>query len=162
MTKDTHRMHRAPLVAERVRATRGQGFAFIPNRFLLGGFFAKLGHDELLLYVLLVLVSDRNGMSWYHFDKLCALLQMPVERYLRARNSLIEMDLIAFDGTRFQVLELPAEPIERTELLRTAEQMDLKDAATVRVLIRDSLRQADAAREGHGYSPDRGEPDEER
>jgi len=157
MTK-TQRLHRPPLVPERVRVIRGQGFAFLPNRFLQGGFFAELGHDELLLYVLLVLVGDRNGMSYYHFDKLCSLLQMPVERYVQARNSLIEMDLIAFDGTRFQVLELPAEPVERTELLRTAEQMERKDAATVRVLIRDSLRQADAARVGDGH----GDSDEER
>ena len=101
-------------------------------------------------------------MSFYHFDKLCSLLEMPVERYLRARNSLIEMDLIAFDGTHFQVLELPVEPVERSELLSTAEQMELKDAATVRVLIRDSLRQADAAREGNGPRLHQGDADEKR
>jgi len=159
MPKTTSWICRPPLVPERVRAIRGQGFAFIPNRFLLEGFFAELSHDELLLYLLLVLAGNRSGMSYYHFEKLCSLLQMPVERYLRARDSLIEMDLIAFDGTRFQVLELPAEPVCRSELLHTAEQLEREDPATVRVLIRDSLRQAQALR-GESYRGD--DNDDER
>ena len=54
MTKTTQRIHRPPLVAERIRSIRGQGFAFIPNRFLLD-FFAELG--RMVLYVLLVLAG---------------------------------------------------------------------------------------------------------
>jgi hypothetical protein len=44
-----------------------------------------------------------------------------VDRYVAARNALIEKDLIAFDGTIFQVLELPAAPpgsTSATELKR--------------------------------------------
>jgi hypothetical protein len=162
MAKTTQRIFRPPLIPERVRSIRGQGFAFIPNRFLLDGFFAELDQDELLLYLLLVLVGDRNGLSYYHFDKLCSLLDMPVERYLRARNSLIEMDLLAFDGTRFQVLELPEEPVARAVLLRTTEQMQLDDEATVRLAIRQSLRQADAARGGCGNDLEHGDSDDEQ
>jgi len=33
---------------------------------------------------------------------------MTADQYIEARNSLIEKDLIAFDGTLFQVLGLPA------------------------------------------------------
>jgi hypothetical protein len=64
----TSRICRPPLVPERVRAIRGQGFAFIPNRFLLEGFFAELSHDEMLLYLLLVLASDRSGMSGFRLN----------------------------------------------------------------------------------------------
>jgi len=35
---------------------------------------------------------------------------MILEQYLDARNALIDKDLIAFDGTRFQVLFLPMSP----------------------------------------------------
>ncbi|MBW2736570.1 MAG: hypothetical protein JRH20_29635 [Deltaproteobacteria bacterium] len=119
----------------------------MPNRFLLDGFFAELEHDELLLYLLLVLAGDRNGMSYYHYDKLCSLLEMPVERYLRARNNLMAMELLAFDGTRFQVLELPAEPAVRSRLLTTDEDLERDDAATVRTLLQESLRQADDERD---------------
>lgn len=103
------------------------------------GFFAALNTDELLLYFLLVLAGDRNGMSHYHYDTLCALLRMPVEQYLSARNSLIQKDLIAFDGTRFQVLELPATP-SAPKALRTAEELESDDDATVRCLIERSLQ----------------------
>ena len=146
MTKPRRRILRPPLIPERVRFIGGQGFSFFPNRFLLNGFFAALEHDELLLYFLLVLAGDRNGMSWYHYDKLCSLLGMQVERYLRARNSLIEKDLVAFDGTRFQVLELPAELPAASTPLRTAEELERDDAATVSALIGESLRRADAER----------------
>ena len=140
MTKTARRINRPPLVPERVRSIGGQGFAFVPNRFLLDGFFAALDPDELRLYFLLVLAGDRNGVSFYHYDSLCSLLQIRVERYLRARNDLIEKDLSAFDGTRFQVLELPAKPPAARQPLRTPEEFEADDPATVRLLLGESLR----------------------
>lgn len=35
------------------------------------------------------------------------LLELSIDEYMASRNSLIEKDLIAFDGTLFQVLSLP-------------------------------------------------------
>ncbi|MFH0900266.1 MAG: hypothetical protein V2A73_06530, partial [Pseudomonadota bacterium] len=49
----------------------------------------------------------------YHHGSLCSFLELPVEQYLAARNALIDKDLIAFDGARFQVLSLPDHPHER-------------------------------------------------
>ena len=94
------------LVAERVRRIDG-GFSFIPHRFVLDGFLAALSQKELLLYLFLVLVSDRNGLSFYSYDSICTLLELSFDEYIESRNSLIEKDLIAFDGTLFQVLSLP-------------------------------------------------------
>jgi hypothetical protein len=140
MSTTRRRIQRPPLVPDRVRAIGGGGFAFVPNRFLMDGFFASLGADELLLYFLLVLAADRNGVSYYHYDTLCELLQMPPERYLRARNRLIEGDLLAFDGTRFQVLSLPEVPLPATtRLLSTADDLEADDAATIRSMIRRTL-----------------------
>jgi hypothetical protein len=102
---------RAPIVPERVRAIGCDGFAFVPNRFLRDGFFAELSSGERGLYFLLVLAGDRRGMSYYHYDTICSLLTMPLEDYVAARDALIAKDLIAFDGTRFQVLTLPARPV---------------------------------------------------
>jgi hypothetical protein len=86
------------------------GFAFIPHRFLTGGFVSALGSDELLLYLFLVLAADRYGLSFYGYDKICSLLEMDLDRYIEARGGLIRQDLIAFDGTLFQVLSLPPAP----------------------------------------------------
>ena len=91
---------------ERVRRIDG-GFSFIPHRFLLEGFLASLNQKQLLLYVFLALASDRNGLSFYSYDNICTLLQLNLDEYILARNALIEKDLIAFDGTLFQVLSLP-------------------------------------------------------
>jgi len=128
-----------PIVADRVRKIGKDGFAFIPNRFLHGGFFAALQADELLLYFLLVVAGNRRGLSFYHYDSLCDLLRWPVERYLSARNSLIENDLIAFDGTRFQVLELPDNPPAPCAALTDEASLEDHDPATIRALIRGSL-----------------------
>jgi len=87
-----------------------RGFSFIPHRFLTEGFLASLDQRELLLYFFLVLVSDRHGLSFYSDEAICSLLQLSVDDYILARDALIEKDLIAFDGTLFQVLDLPAKP----------------------------------------------------
>ena len=91
---------------KRVRKING-GFSFIPHRFVLDGFLAALGQKELLLYLFLVIVSDRNGVSFYSYDRICTLLALNLDEYMATRNSLIEKDLVAFDGTLFQVLDLP-------------------------------------------------------
>ncbi len=95
---------------ERVRCIDG-GFSFIPHRFLLEGFLASLNQKELLLYLFLVLASDRNGLSYYSYDRICMLMQFNLDEYIAARDGLIEKDLIAFDGSLFQVLSLPANPV---------------------------------------------------
>jgi hypothetical protein len=98
------------LVAERVRAIEGW-FSFIPHRFLTGGFLSSLNPNELLLYFFLVLAGDRNGLSFYSYDRICTLLQLSLEQYIQARDGLMKKDLIAFDGTLFQVLSLPTTPV---------------------------------------------------
>ena len=99
------------LQPNRVRRIDG-GFSFIPHRFLTDGFLASLSQMEILLYLFLVLVSDRYGLSFYSYDAICSFLQISLDQYIEARDSLIRKDLIAFDGTLFQVLELPKQPVE--------------------------------------------------
>jgi hypothetical protein len=94
------------LNAQRIRRIDG-GFSFIPHRFLTDGFLSALDPHQLLLYFFLVLAGDRNGLSFYSYDSICSLLQMSMDQYLQARDGLIEKDLIDFDGTIFQVLDLP-------------------------------------------------------
>ena len=96
---------------QRVRRIEG-GFSFIPHRFLTDGFLKALSQQELLLYIFLVLAADRYGLSFYSYDRICSLLRMSLEQYTAARDGLIEKDLIAFDGTLYQVLSLPASPAQ--------------------------------------------------
>jgi hypothetical protein len=127
------------LIAERVRRITGS-FAFIEHRFLRGGFWRDLGRHELLLYFFLVMVSDRHGLSYYSYDNICSMLLLQVDEYIQARDSLITKDLIAFDGTFFQVLSLPERPVRSPpELLSSRKEMTQKDPATVAEIIKKSL-----------------------
>ena len=57
-----------------------------------------------------------------------------------ATENLLDLDLIAFDGRRFQVLDLPARLVPRaSRSLRTREDLEDHDPLTIRGLIRDSL-----------------------
>lgn len=132
-------IHKKPLIPQRLRSIQG-GFAYIEHRFLRDGFFGSLSHNELLLYLLLVLVSDRHGLSFYGYDKLCSLLGLNLDDYLEARDRLIQKDLIAFDGALFQVLSLPQRPESPlSSILRTPANMERKDPATIDNICRKAF-----------------------
>ena len=132
-------IEKQPLCPDRRRRIIGS-FAFLEHRFLRDGFWSRLTQHECLLYVFLVLVADRNGLSYYGYDKICTLLRFTLDDYLVARNGLIEKDLIAFDGHLFQVLSLPNQPVQvATSSLSTPQQMKHGDPATIRQMIRQSL-----------------------
>lgn len=118
---------------ERVRHISGS-FSFIPHRFLTDGFLNSLTQPEILLYLFLVLVSDRHGLSYYAYDSICSHLQFGIDDYIEARDSLITKDLIAFDGTVFQVLDLPEKPANHPPRESTH--------AGIAQLIRKSLKEA--------------------
>lgn len=132
---------RQTIVADRVRRIAGS-FAFIEHRFLRQGFWTGLSHHALLLYFFLVLVADRRGISFYGYDRICSLLGLVLDEYLQARDELIEEDLIAFDGRRFQVLSLPERPRrkEPPPALVNREDMQCYDYATIKQLIDRDLR----------------------
>ncbi len=136
--RDRH-PQRNPVRPDRVRRIDG-GFAFVPNRFLHGGFFASLSDAERSLYLFLVLAGDRDGVSFYAYDRICSVLEITPDDYVIVRNALIERDLIAFDGTRFQVLSLPPKPVTRSRPpLQSRDDLERDDPATIRQVIRSSL-----------------------
>ena len=95
------------LAPDRVRRP-GNGFAFIPHRFLTDGFFQSLSRHELALYLFLVLAADKNGLSFYGDKTIQAILGLKDNEYVFTRSSLIHKNFILYDGTLFQVLSLPS------------------------------------------------------
>lgn len=129
-------INRNPLVSNRIRKIDGS-FAWISHTFLRRGFFTSLTQNELLLYFFLVLVADRQGLSYYNYDKICSLLCFSVDDYIVVRDQLIEKDLIAFDGNFFQVLSLPQITVNQSaKLLKNQDDMETFDPATIRQIIR--------------------------
>ena len=133
-------IERTPIISARRRSIKGGSFAFIEHRFLRGGFWTSLSQQELLLYLLLVLVADRNGLSFYGYDKICSLLRITVDEYIPARDGLLDKDLITFDGSLFQVLILPDKPVFMgSRPLVNQEDMECHDPATIHRIIREGL-----------------------
>jgi hypothetical protein len=127
------------LDANRIRRIDG-GFSFIPHRFLTAGFLASLQPQELMLYVFLVLAADRHGLSYYSYDRICSLLHMSVEQYIAARDGLIEKDLIAFDGTLFQVLSLPSGPRQRSSTPCIGQRHESQTPAAIGAIMGQWLK----------------------
>ncbi len=130
---------REPIDPTRVRRIGDGSFAFIPHRFLQGGFLASLDPDQRSLYLFLVLAADRVGISFYGYDRICSVLELHLDAYITARNGLVDMELIAFDGRRFQVLSLPEAPSAPPAPLRSRQDLEEHDPATVRHLLCDAL-----------------------
>jgi len=131
-----------PIEPCRIRKITGS-FAFIEHRFLREGFWASLNHHQLLLYLFLIIVADRHGLSYYSYDKICTLLGILVDEYILARNALIDHDLIAFDGSLFQVLSLPEKiALSSPVALNNQKEMEQHDPATIHHFIMQSLGKA--------------------
>ena len=124
------------LAADRIRRIDG-GFSFIPHRFLTDGFLTSLQQQELLLYLFLVLAADRYGLSYYSYKRICSLLHLGVEQYITARDGLINKDLIAFDGTLFQVLDLPQKP---SQVPMPSHRTSNENPVPIAQLIQQSLK----------------------
>ena len=114
-----------PIVAERIRKISGS-FSWIDHRLLTDGFLKAMTSHEILLYFFLVLVGDKNGVSFYSYDRICQLLKIKLDDYIQARNLLLKRSLIAFQQGRFQVLELPLQKIQVNQPQRGDEFRSIK------------------------------------
>lgn len=95
---------------ERIRKIEGS-FSWIDHRFITGGFLEDLSTYEIVLYFFLVAVSDRNGISFYHDDRICRLLKIDLAGLGKARDGLIQRSLLAYKFPVYQVVALPLKPI---------------------------------------------------
>lgn len=101
------------LNSSRIRKIKGS-FSWIDHRFITGGFLRDLSAVEILLYFFLVSVSDRNGISFYHDDKICSLIKVGLTSLGEAREGLIRRSLLAYEHPIYQVLSLPPDnPIDK-------------------------------------------------
>jgi hypothetical protein len=127
---------RTPINNQRIRNITGS-FSWLDHRLLADGYLQAMSADEILLYFFLVLVGDKNGISFYSYDKVCALLKLDVDRFIAARNRLMDRDLIAAEQGRFQVLQLP----EHHEIQRSRSQQParLNQSASLAQLLRQML-----------------------
>jgi len=72
-------------------------FAWIDHRLLRNGFVPAMTHQDLALYLFLVLVADRHGVSFYRKEKICDALGLDWSDFEVARDRLLDLGLIAFE-----------------------------------------------------------------
>jgi hypothetical protein len=100
------------LLAGRLRRPPATGWSWIDRRFLRehGDYLSR---EAVLLYLFLAAVADRHGLSFYSDHTLTSRLQLSQPVLERAREELLERDLIAHQLPLVQVLSLPAPTVSR-------------------------------------------------
>ena len=103
-----------------------KSFAWIDHRLIRNGYLAAMTHQDQSLYLFLVLVADRNGVSFYRKEKICDQLGLDFGQFEVARDRLIDLKLIAFErysamtpNGYYQVLPVDGSPPDpAAELLK--------------------------------------------
>lgn len=99
------RIEKLPVNSHRIRRIP-PGFGWIDHRMVRDHLVRNCSTDSLALYLILACVSDQDGLSFYGEAMLCSILGWSRKRLETARKGLIDADLIAWDETIYQVLEL--------------------------------------------------------
>ena len=102
------------LVADRVRHPPDEGFSWLDRRFLQE-FAPRLSAEAIVLYLFLAAVSDKHGLSFYADSTIAARLRMRGSFPARAREELIDLDLVAYKPPLTQVLSLPTSRVQRRQ-----------------------------------------------
>jgi len=100
MTKyilETERLRRVP-----------QQFSWVDHRLVRHHYLPRARAQSWGLYLLLVTVSDENGLSYYSDQALARLLSLSLEGLLVARTELLHAGVIAYESPLYQVLGLDA------------------------------------------------------
>jgi len=75
-------------------------------------------------------VSDKNGLSFYSDNSLALMIRVSLPSLSKARQELLNLDLIAFEAPLVQVLSLPPDRQSRPRVSQsdpsTAEALDLQ------------------------------------
>lgn len=99
-------LKKEPLIANRTRKICGP-FGWIPREFITLGCIKRCSREELILYLFLVVVGDRNGLSFYGEKRICELLDMDLYELKESRRGLENKSYIKYDKPLYQVLSLP-------------------------------------------------------
>ena len=86
-----------------------KSYSIVDHRLLHGGYFQKLSHEALALYLFLIVVGDKNGRSFYADPTIEGILRLSREALDLARASLIHLRLIDYQRPYWWVNPLPQE-----------------------------------------------------
>lgn len=85
-----------------------RSFGWVDRRVITQGYLASLSQSQVAVYLVLCVVGDRRGISYYSPSSLAKLVKQPEPKVREALLSLREQRFIAQEGRFFQVLPLEA------------------------------------------------------
>lgn len=99
-------MQKKILRPERLRLVPAQ-FSWIDQRLVRENFLRHGDPAAWSLYLVLVIVADAQGLSYYSDATLSRRLKLDPLALAQARRQLIQADLLAYHNPLYQVLALP-------------------------------------------------------
>jgi hypothetical protein len=125
---------------DRLRQTP-QRFSWIDHRLLRGGHLQQLTTPHAAaLYLVLLIVSDARGLSYYSDKRLLEFLPNTTsDQFAQSRRELIRTSLIAYRRPHYQVLSLDPGHIKTAQLRQNNDTQHDRSQQTLP--IKDALQQ---------------------
>lgn len=99
-------MQKKILRPDRLRQVPAQ-FSWLDQRLVRENFLRHGEPTAWALYLVLVIVADAQGLSYYSEATLSRLLKLDLVTLAQARQQLVRADLLAYHKPLYQVLALP-------------------------------------------------------
>lgn len=102
-------VHKKLLRPERLRKIPPQ-FSWLDHRLIRQARLRDCDPPAWALYLFLASVSDERGLSYYSESSLLRELKLDTPTLLRARQQLVQADLLAYEKPLWQILGLDPAP----------------------------------------------------
>jgi hypothetical protein len=86
---------------------RERPFGWLSCRLLTGDLLRSMSTTAKAIYLHLALAADRRGLSFWGDRRIQETIGLGAAELHQAREQLIDLDLLAFDGHTYQLLSLP-------------------------------------------------------
>jgi hypothetical protein len=93
---------------------RAKTYAIVDHQLMRQGYLRRLSHQGMSLYLLLVVVGDRFGKSYYSHSSLKSILRLSESQLFNAINELIQEGLIAHSHPNYYVKNLTESKKEKS------------------------------------------------
>jgi hypothetical protein len=114
------------LCPERLRQVPPQ-FSWVDQRLVRQRYVQRCDHAALALYLVLVVVADAEGLSYYSDESLERMLRLDYAGLSAARSQLTQTGLVVYQKPLYQVLALEeAAPVSVPEP-RSGQMRSLKE-----------------------------------
>lgn len=122
-----------------------KSYSIVDHRLLHGGYFQKLSHEALVLYLFLIVVGNKDGRSFYADCTIEGVLHLSREALLDARQSLIRLHLIDYQRPYWGVRNIQEPLHERPQtkdpiLQRRPEPLLSADPRPIGDLAKEGLK----------------------